>query len=97
MLGLLHERNDAGNFLVERASCDQAKKGGGLHLEVRLAFRLIGDAEECQRRWRWLRLPHCFKSCELHFLVVCERVAALVAEYDDGQGREKAEGGSDNH
>ena len=34
---------------------------------------------------------------ELHFLVVCERVAALVAEYDDGQGREKAEGGSDNH
>ena len=53
----------------------------------------IGDAEGRQAGRRGLGLPHGLQGREFHFLVIGERITALVAEHDDGQGGGQAEGG----
>jgi hypothetical protein len=78
---------------VEAAGRDQAQHEGDLDLGVGLARLQVGNAEGGQAGRGGLGLPHGLQRRELHFLVVGQGVAALVAQHDHRQRRGQAEGG----
>ena len=84
-----------GTSRVDRARRDQAEHPRHLNLRVGLAGGHVGKAEDRERRRRRLRVPQALDGRDLHLLVLGQRVAALVAEHDDGQGRRQPEADGD--
>ncbi len=92
-----HQLGHPRHLGIQAVGGDQPEHPGHLHRIIGGAGREVRHAEDRQASRRRLGVPGRLDGCQLHLLVVGERVARRIAQHDDGQRRRQAERRGDHH